>query len=87
MNPDIFTHHGAWFLIFLAMFPRITLFVSSVVSGGILWWLGFIFAPHLLVAILSIPYFHSNPVLCVIAWLMVFTGTSAEAKIATRRRR
>lgn len=79
MHPDIITNHGTWFLIGLALFPRITLMVSSVLSGGLLWWLGWIFAPHLLVAFLSIPFWHSNPVLVIIAWIMAFTGTSAES--------
>lgn len=80
MHPDVFTNHGTWFLIGLALFPRITLMVSSVLSGGLLWWLGWIFAPHLLVAILAIPFWHSNPVLVIIAWFMAFSGTSAESR-------
>lgn len=90
MHPDVFAHHGTWFLIGLALFPRITLLVSSVVSGGLLWWLGFIFAPHLLVAFLAIPFWDSNPVLVVIAWLCALSGTSAESRTGvkiTRRNR
>ena len=83
MHPNVFNDHGFWFLIGLALFPRITLLVSSVLSGGLLWWLGFIFAPHLLVAILAIPFWDSNPVLVIIAWVMALSGTSAEAKTTT----
>tara|TARA_R110000851_G_scaffold27532_1_gene77270 strand:- start:1805 stop:2053 length:249 start_codon:yes stop_codon:yes gene_type:complete len=81
---DFFTDHGAWALIFLAIFPRLTLLFGSFLIGGWLWWLGWIFAPHLLVAILSIPYWESNPVLCVIAWIIALGGTSSEAKVAKR---
>lgn len=85
--PDIFAHHGWFFLLGLAIFPRITLLVSSVLSGGWLWWLGLIFAPHLLVAFLSIPFWDTNPVLVVFAWVMALTGTSTEGKLASSRRR
>lgn len=87
MHPDFFQHHGWLALIFLALFPRLTLLIGSFVSGGLLWWLGFIFCPHLLVALLSLPYWHSNPVLVVIAWVMALGGTSTEAKVAKRSKR
>ena len=45
------------------MFPRITMLVVGTVSSfGLLGWLGFIFAPHLTVAILATTfYWHTNP--------------------------
>ena len=84
---DFFQHHGIICLICLAMFPRLTLLFGAFVTGGVLWWLGWIFAPHLLVAILSLQYWSTNPVLVIIAWVMAFGGTSAETKTATRKRR
>lgn len=84
---NFFEHHGIICLICLAMFPRLTLLLGSFVTGGILWWLGWIFTPHLLVAILSLHYWNTNPVLVIIAWMIAFGGTSAEAKTATRRKR
>jgi len=79
---DFFAHHGEWALIFLALFPRLTLLFGSFVSGGFLWWLGWLFAPHLLVAILGIPYFHQNPALVIIAWILAFSGTNLEKHLA-----
>ena len=75
---DFFAHHTVVTLIFLALFPRLTLLIASFATGGVLWWLGWIFCPHLLVAILSLPYFHSNPVLVIAAWIMALGGSSAE---------
>ncbi len=83
---DFWQHHGFLFLIAIACFPRITMFiVGTVTSFGLLGWLGWIFAPHLTVAILATTiYWHTNPVLCVIAWLFALGGTSGEAKATSR---
>lgn len=77
---NFFNNHGVLCLICLAIFPRITLLVASFATGGVLWWLGWLFAPHLLVAILALHYFNSNPFLVIIAWIIAFSGTSAEYK-------
>jgi hypothetical protein len=78
---DFFTNHSPIILICLAIFPRLTLLLASFVTGGVLWWLGWFFAPHLLVAILSLPYWDTNPVLVVMAWIIAFSGTSTEAEL------
>lgn len=82
---NFFEHHGIFVLICLAVFPRLTLLLASFATGGLLWWLGWIFAPHFLIAILSLPYWNTNPVLVVIAWLMAFGGTGCEAKTASTK--
>lgn len=67
--------HGIFFLIFISLFPRLTLVFSSVVTGGFLWWLGFIFCPRILVALLAtVTYFHTNPVLVSFSWLIALSG-------------
>lgn len=79
-------NHGLFFLIFLTLFPRLTLLFSSVVSGGFLWWLGWAFAPRLLVAILAtIGYWKTNPVLVILAWLIALGGESSEKSIVINR--
>ena len=82
---DFFQHHGWLFLIAVTIFPRLTLLFSSVISGGVLWWLGFFLTPHLLVAFLSLPYWDSNPALVAIAWIVAIFGTGSEGKVAKRR--
>jgi hypothetical protein len=82
---DFFDQHGVFTLICLAIFPRLTLLIASFATGGLLWWLGWIFAPHLLVAFLAIPYWDTNPVLVVFAWIIALGGTSAESRAVRRR--
>ncbi|HAZ11942.1 MAG: hypothetical protein A2X86_07175 [Bdellovibrionales bacterium GWA2_49_15] len=76
---DFFTRHGLFFLLFITLFPRLTLLFSSVPFGGFLWWMGFIFCPRILVACLAtITYFRTNPLLVVVSWLVAISGETAE---------
>jgi len=69
-------------------FPRLTLLFSSVAFGGLFWWLGFIFAPRLLVAILATTaYWQTNTVLVVLTWIWAVGGESAEKKTVYSSRR
>ncbi len=78
---DFFVRHGYLFLICIAFFPRLTLLFSSVASGGLVWWLGFIFCPRILVAILAtLAYFKTNPILVVIAWIVALSGETLEKR-------
>jgi hypothetical protein len=78
-NVDFFQKHGIFFLIFITIFPRLTLLFSSVVTGGFFWWLGFIFCPRILVASLAtVSYFHTNPVLVILSWLIALGGETME---------
>lgn len=92
-NIDFFSKHGWFFLFAIALFPRLTLLVSgllvgSIEFGGIFWWLGFFFAPRILVAILaSISYWHTNQVLVILSWLIALGGESSEKFVITRRMR
>lgn len=77
--------HGLLFLFGCAVFPRITTLFFSATSFGLWHILGWIFAPHLLVAILATTYYwDTNPVLVIIAWFFAFGGTAGEAKVSTR---
>jgi hypothetical protein len=70
---------GVFFLIFITFFPRLTLLFSSVASGGVIWWLALIFTPRILVAALAtVAYFHTNPVLVTISWLVAIGGEAFE---------
>lgn len=84
MTSNFLTHHSVVTLFCLALFPRLTLLLASFASGGLIWWLGWIFAPHLLVAFLALPYWHINPVLVIVAWLIALGGTSGEGKAASK---
>lgn len=74
--------HGFWFIFFMFFFPRLTLLFSSVAFGGVFWWLGFIFTPRLLVAILATTaYWETNPILVVFAWFWALGLESAEKRM------
>lgn len=76
---DFFQKHGIFFLIFITFFPRLTLLFSSVATGGFLWWVGFLFFPRILVAALAtVSYFHTNPVLVVLSWIIALGGETLE---------
>ena len=79
---NFFDNYGVLTLLGLAIFPRITLLVASFATGGFFWWLGWLLTPHLLVAILGLSYWDTNPVLVVISWLLAFGGTGAEQQAA-----
>lgn len=75
--------HGIFFIIFMFFFPRITTICSvlffGMISGGFLWWLGLIFMPRLLVAILATyAYWNTNTFLCVLTWVWAITGEFTE---------
>ena len=78
--------HGVFFLIFITIFPRLTLLISSVPFGGLFWWLGFFFTPRLLVAILAtMAYWTTNPVLVVMSWIVCLFGEFAEKSTVSKK--
>lgn len=84
---SFFENHGFFFLIFITLFPRLTLLFSSVASGGILWWLSWLFFPRILVAALAtFAYFQTNPILVTISWLVALGGESFEKRTIGRNR-
>src|SRR5690349_21684311 len=77
-NSDFWDYHGLLFLVFIALFPRLTLFFTGF-WGGPIWWLAWLFIPRILVAVLAtIAYWNQNPILVIIAWLVAFGGESSE---------
>jgi hypothetical protein len=84
---DYWQQHGLLFLFGSAFFPRITTLFFSAVSFGFWHIVGWIFAPHFLVAIIATTlYWEHNPILVVIAWLFALGGTGAEGSAVTRIR-
>lgn len=87
-HSNFWEHHSIFFLIFITLFPRLTLLLSSVPSGGLLWWLSWIFAPRILVAVLAtVAFWYQNPFLVVISWLVAFGGESSEKYVMVKRSR
>src|SRR5262245_29219486 len=85
---DFWNHHGILFLVFITAFPRLTLLLGDVATGGLIWWLGWIFAPRILVAVLAtLAYWRMNPFLVVISWLVALGGESSEKYVMVQRTR
>lgn len=85
---DYWDRHGFIFLACAAFFPRLTLLFGGVDWGGPLWWLGWLFAPRLLVAVLAtFAYWHANPFLVIAAWLVALSGESSEKYVVVERSR
>jgi len=85
---EVHGHFWGLVLLFgLAVFPRITTFFAAG-PFGCLAWLGWIFVPHVLVAVIATSmYWDTNPALCVIAWFFAFAGTGGEGAAANRGRK
>lgn len=76
---DFWTVHGMGFIIFMFFFPRLTMLFATVAGAGPLYWLGWVFAPRLTVAILATAYYwNTNTVLCCLTWIWALGGESAE---------
>ena len=85
-DSNFWDHHGLLFLVGIAIFPRLTLLISSVPFGGLFWWAGFFFAPRLLVAFLAtLTYWNQNPFLVVLAWIIALGGESSEKTFFIRQ--
>jgi len=85
---DFWAVHGFVFILFMFFLPRLTtlagLIWGTIVSGGVLWWLGWLFCPRLLVAILGTTYYwDTNPVICVLAWFWALLGDCSEERRVT----
>jgi len=88
---DFWDYHGFLFIFFMAFFPRLTMFFTSICfmpwSYPILFWFGWLLTPRLTVAILaSFFYFTQNPVLCVFTWLWAIGGEGTEKKAIIQKR-
>ena len=79
--------HGILFLAFMFFFPRLTLLLSSVPFGGLLWWLGWFIAPRLLVAVLATTaYWTTDTLLVIITWIWALSLESGEKGLIARSR-
>tara|TARA_B100000029_G_C17526768_1_gene941921 strand:+ start:801 stop:1109 length:309 start_codon:yes stop_codon:yes gene_type:complete len=74
------SNHSLLFLIGLTIFPRLTLLFANV-SSSILFWIGWLFIPRIMIAFLAtFFYWETNTILVLLSWLFAFGGESAEKK-------
>lgn len=83
---NFFNNHTWLTLVGWAMFPRIMFWFFSAITGGFWFWVGVLFVPRVMVAYWATTYYwHTNPYLCVIAWIVALGGESSEKKTISRR--
>lgn len=72
---NFWDNHTVLFILGMCIFPRLTMLFATTFGGGILYWLGWVFAPRLTVAVIAtILYREQNPVLVVLSWICAFSG-------------
>jgi hypothetical protein len=71
--------HSVWFVIFMCMFPRLTMLFATTFGGGFWYWVGWLIAPRLTVAIIAtMLYGNTNTALVCLTWVWALCGESAE---------
>ena len=84
---DFWDSHSILFVIAMFFFPRLTMLFFTSYGGGLLYWLGWLFAPRLTVAIIAtMLYGDTNIVMVVLAWFWALGGESTEKVAAARSR-
>ena len=74
-------HHGLVFLVGLTVFPRLTVWFASAITGGFWFWAAFLLWPRLVIAVIAAVFFwKTNPVLVVAAIVVAVSGESTEKK-------
>ncbi|MDP3900091.1 MAG: hypothetical protein Q8Q23_03360 [bacterium] len=88
-NPGFWEIHGIFFLFFINFFPRLTILFCTPYPANFLTFLGWLFVPRILAAILATHYYwDTNPILCIITWIVAIGTTGAAsggtAKVASK---
>ena len=79
---NFWSNHTYIFLLGLSLFPRFTLLFSNI-SGSLLFWIGWLFLPRVMIAILATLFYSTtNPILVILSWISAFSGESAEKKFS-----
>ena len=80
--------HSILFVVAMFFFPRLTMLFATTYGGGLLYWLGWLFAPRFTVAVIATMFYgSSNTLLVVLTWLWALGGESTEKGYASRSRR
>ncbi len=90
MQTNFWDTHTILFVIAMFFFPRLTMLFATSFGSGFLYWLGWLFAPRLTVAIIAtMLYSQTNIVLVVLTWFWALSGESCEKagakSVATRK--
>ena len=84
MEHNFWDHHGIIFLVFMFFFPRLTMLFATSFGGGILYWVGWLFAPRVTVAVIAtMLYADTNIILVVGSWFWALGGETSEKKVVS----
>ena len=85
---DFWQQHGLLFLLFMALFPRLTMLFATSAPFGFITWLGWLFTPRLTAACLATSfYWQTNTLLCIFAWALAFYAFDVQVRGYGRRMR
>ncbi|MDF1752170.1 MAG: hypothetical protein P1U89_05255 [Verrucomicrobiales bacterium] len=78
---NFWDHHSWLFVVAMFFFPRLTMLFATSFGSGFLYWIGWLFAPRLTVAIIAtMLYSDTNIILVVLSWFWALGGESAEKR-------
>ena len=85
---SFWTNHGVFQLLGWVFFPRIMFIFFSVMTGGLGFWLGVLFVPRIMVAFWATTYYwHTNPLLCIMAWIFALSGETKEKTLVVSKKK
>lgn len=80
---DFWANHTSWFVLAMMFFPRLTMLFATTFGGGFWYWVGWLLAPRLTVAIIAtMLYSQTNTTMVVLAWLWALAGEGCEKSAA-----
>ena len=76
---NFWDNHTWLFILTMFFFPRLTMLFATSFGAGFLYWLGWLLAPRLTVAIIAtMLYSQTNLVLIVFTWIWALCGETTE---------
>lgn len=83
---NFWDYHGILFILAMFFFPRLTMLFATTVGGGFFYWLGWLVAPRLTVAIIATSLFYEhNVVLLIFTWIWALGGEFGEKTVIKSR--
>ena len=83
---DFWEYHTITFIIAMFFFPRLTMLFATTTGGGLLYWVGWLIAPRLTVAIIATSlHSQTNLTLVVLTWIWALAGESTEKQTINNR--
>ncbi len=80
--------HSIWFVLAMFFFPRLTMLFATTFGSGVLYWVGWMLAPKLTVAVIAASlYWETDPYLVLFAFIWCLLGSDYDYHSLSRIRR